>query len=367
MNAAWQLAKEGVEAHIFEKDDKLGGKLAQVIPWDRLPLAVWQAEIDRFMKTKNIHVHFNETITKNKFLELENEYDYVIVAVGTHEPRKIPFPGHERVIPALDFLKAAKSDKPPKIGKQVVIIGAGNVGCDVACEAYRLGAQEVTLVDIQKPLAFGKEKLAAEALGAKFVWPVQTKEVTEEGLIDAADKLYPAQTVIISIGDVPALNFLPDTVEVVNVGGGQWIKTDKAGWTTDPKVLAIGDVEKPGLATNALGRGKTAAHAIMCAIKGEPFKPFEKEVIDTKRLTPELYIPETCTCDNDEDQAKRCMSCGMCRDCHMCETICPTGAITRVKMDDEGGYAYQSDNDKCIACGFCADTCPCGVWVMQPY
>ncbi len=367
MNAAWQLAKEGVEAHIFEKDDKLGGKLAQVIPWDRLPLAVWQAEIDRFMKTRNIHVHFNETITKDKFLELENEYDYVIVAVGTHEPRKIPFPGHERVIPALDFLKAAKSDKPPKIGKQVVIIGAGNVGCDVACEAYRLGAQEVTLVDIQKPLAFGKEKLAAEALGAKFVWPVQTKEVTEEGLIDAADKLYPAQTVIISIGDVPALNFLPDTVEVVNVGGGQWIKTDKAGWTTDPKVLAIGDVEKPGLATNALGRGKTAAHAIMCAIKGEPFKPFEKEVIDTKRLTPELYMPENCTCDSDEDQAKRCMSCGMCRDCHMCETICPTGAITRVKMDDEGGYAYQSDNDKCIACGFCADTCPCGVWVMQPY
>ncbi len=367
MNAAWQLAKEGVEAHIFEKDDKLGGKLAQVIPWERLPLAVWQEEINRFLNTKNIHVHFNSAITKDKFLELEKEYDYVIVAVGTHEPRKIPFPGHERVIPALDFLKAAKSDNPPKVGKQVVIIGAGNVGYDVACEAYRLNADEVTLVDIQKPLAFGKEKEAAEALGAKFVWPVQTKEVTEEGLIDAADRLYPAQTVIISIGDVPALNFLPETVEVVKVGGGAWIKTDRAGWTSDPKVLAIGDVEKPGLATNALGRGKTAAHAIMCAIKGEEFHPFEKEVIDLKRLTPELYIPEACAMDNDEDQAKRCMSCGMCRDCHMCETICPTGAISRVKMDDQGGYAYQSDNDKCIACGFCADTCPCGVWVMQPY
>ena len=36
------------------------------------------------------------------------KFDYVIVAVGTHEPRRIPFPGHERVKPALDFLKEAK-------------------------------------------------------------------------------------------------------------------------------------------------------------------------------------------------------------------------------------------------------------------
>ncbi len=367
MNAAWQLAKAGVEAHIFEKDNKLGGKLAQVIPWERLPRAVWEAEISRFLSTPNINVHFNVTMTKDKFLELEKEFDYVIVAVGTHEPRKIPFPGHERVIPALDFLKQAKSDKPPKVGKQVVIIGAGNVGCDVACEAYRLGAQEVTLVDIQKPLAFGKERKAAEALGAKFKWPVQTKEVTEEGLIDAADELYPAQTVIISIGDVPALNFLPDTVEVVTVGGAAWIKTDKAARTSDPKVLAIGDVEKPGLATNALGRGKTAAHAILCDVKGEEFKPFEREVIPLERLTPEHYAPERCHAQQPEELAVRCMSCGTCRDCHMCETICPTGAISRVKMDDDMGYAYTSDDDKCIACGFCADTCPCGVWVMHSF
>ncbi len=63
----------------------------------------------------------------------------MVVAVGTHEPRKIPFPGSERVITALDFLKTTKTKKPMKVGKQVLIIGAGNVGCDVACEAYRTG------------------------------------------------------------------------------------------------------------------------------------------------------------------------------------------------------------------------------------
>ncbi|MDH4319540.1 MAG: FAD-dependent oxidoreductase, partial [Desulfobulbaceae bacterium] len=264
MNAAWQLALHGIEAHIFERDGKLGGKLAQVIPWDRLPKATWDAEIARFMKMDNIEIHFNTPVTKEKFAELKKDYEYVIIAVGTHEPRKIPFPGHERVIPALDFLRSAKSDNPMKVGKQVVIIGAGNVGCDVACDAYRLGAEQVTLIDIQKPLAFGKEKAAAEKFGALFRWPLKTKQVTEEGLITSDDELIPAQTVIISIGDIPALQFMPDTVETLKVGGACWIKTDEAGLTSDPQVFAVGDVERPGLATNALGGGKVAADAIIC-------------------------------------------------------------------------------------------------------
>ncbi len=365
MNAAWQLAKAGVEAHIFEKGDILGGKLAQVIPWERLPKAIWDSEIDRFLSVANIKVNFGVNMTREKFAELKNEYDHVIVAVGTHQPRTIPFPGHEQVIPALDFLKAAKSDNPPEIGRQVVIIGAGNVGCDVACEAYRIGAEEVTLVDIQKPLAFGKEKTAAEALGATFKWPVQTKEVTDKGLIDAAGHLIPAQTVIISIGDVPALKFLPDSVEVITVGGAGWIKCDPTGLTSDDKISAVGDVERPGLATNALGAGKNTADALVARFKGEDFTPFTKEVISQCDLTHAHYIPEAAA-DKPEQEAERCLSCGTCRDCHLCETICPTQAISRENLPDDS-YRYVSDDDKCIACGFCADTCPCGIWVLQPF
>ena len=164
----------------------------------------------------------------------------------------------------------------------MVVIGAGNVGCDVACEAYRLGAEKVTLVDIQKPLAFGKEKAAAEALGAQFRWPVLTREVTDEGLVTNAGELIPAQTVIISIGDVPALSFLPESVETVTVGGAAWISTDKAHVTSDSKVLAVGDVERPGLATHALGAGKTAAEFIIAKSQGQEWKPFDKQVIPQK-------------------------------------------------------------------------------------
>jgi NADPH-dependent glutamate synthase beta subunit-like oxidoreductase/NAD-dependent dihydropyrimidine dehydrogenase PreA subunit len=365
MNAAWQLAKAGVEAHIFEKGDQLGGKLAQVIPWERLPKAIWDSEIDRFMSVPNIKVNFGVNMTKEKFAKLKKDYDHVIVAVGTHQPRTIPFPGHERVISALDFLKEAKSDKPPRIGKQVVIIGAGNVGCDVACEAYRIGADEVVLVDIQKPLAFGKEKEAAEALGATFKWPVQTKEVTEEGLVDAAGHVIPAQTVIISIGDVPALKFLPDTVEVITVGGAGWVKCDASGLTTDDKISAVGDVERPGLATNALGAGKNTADALVAKFKGEDYTPFAKDVVAQCDLTHAHYEPLPMA-ESPEQEADRCLSCGTCRDCHLCETICPTQATTRGKLPDDS-YRYVSDDDKCIACGFCADTCPCGIWVIQPF
>ncbi len=374
MNTAWQLALAGVEAHIYEKDNKIGGKLAQVVPWERLSQAIWDSEIKRFLETPNIHVHLNIDMDKESFKKLQDEFDYVIVAVGTHKPRKIQFPGSEKVLTALDFLKSAKNDAKTKVGKEVVVIGAGNVGCDVACEAYRLGAEKVTLIDIQKPLAFGAEKEAAENLGATFRWPVVTKEVTDQGLIMDDGVLLPAQTVIISIGDVPALPFLPGSVETVTVGGASWIKVDKAHVTSDPKVLAIGDVERPGLATNALGAGKTAAEFILSNIKNIPWQPFAKEVIPQQALTITHYVPEDSG-GTEQSQADRCLSCASCRDCHLCETICPTGAITRREIKPEAlagsglkvDYEYVSDDKKCIACGFCADTCPCGIWAMNTY
>ena len=370
MAVAWQLALNGVEAHIFERDTRLGGKLAQTIPWERLSQAVWDVEIERFLKTKNLHVNLGVQMSRDKVEELKKEFDYVVVAVGTHEPRTLSFPGHERVIPALEYLKAAKSDAPMATGKQVVVIGAGNVGCDVAAEAYRLGAEQVVLVDIQKPLAFGKERTAAEALGATFKWPFMTREVIPDGIIGADGTMITAQTVIISIGDVPSLPFLPESVDVVKVGGTSWIKTDAAGRTSDEKILAVGDVERPGLATNALGAGKRTAEFLLATFKGQPWVPFKQRLITYENLTLAHYDPVTDRGATEDQQTARCLSCGSCRDCHLCETMCPTGAISRRAITpgpDGVDYEYISDDDKCIACGFCADTCPCGIWVLRPF
>ncbi|CAK8712612.1 MAG: hypothetical protein CDV28_1092 [Candidatus Electronema aureum] len=92
--------------------DQLGGKLAQTIPWERLAKAVWEMEVQRFLKQELIKVQLRVSMTQEKMEQL----------FGRVQPKIIPFTGHERVIPALDYLKAAKSEHPMATGKQVVIL-----------------------------------------------------------------------------------------------------------------------------------------------------------------------------------------------------------------------------------------------------
>ena len=64
-----------------------------------------------------------------------------------------------------------------------------------------------------------------------------------------------------------------------------------------------------------------------------------------------------------EQETERCLSCGFCRDCEFCKDVCPELAISRISKED-GAFEYVSDPQKCIGCGICAGTCPCGIWTM---
>ena len=130
---------------------------------------------------------------------LHAKFDAIVIAVGAQKPRMIPIPGYERAVAALDFLRESRLDQA-KVGKNVVIIGAGNVGCDAAAEAFRLGAESVTLIDIQPPASFGVERRHAEAAGAKFRWPCFTKVITERAVELKDGEALPADTVIMAVG-----------------------------------------------------------------------------------------------------------------------------------------------------------------------
>jgi Fe-S-cluster-containing hydrogenase component 2 len=43
---------------------------------------------------------------------------------------------------------------------------------------------------------------------------------------------------------------------------------------------------------------------------------------------------------------------------------CPENAISRNQKQDNGGYEYVVDSNKCIGCGICAGICPSGIWAM---
>ena len=61
------------------------------------------------------------------------------------------------------------------------------------------------------------------------------------------------------------------------------------------------------------------------------------------------------------EEAKRCMSCGMCFECDNCVIFCPQDAVYKVKKDKHTmGRYVATDYDRCIGCHICADVCPTG-------
>jgi NADPH-dependent glutamate synthase beta subunit-like oxidoreductase/glutamate synthase domain-containing protein 3/Fe-S-cluster-containing hydrogenase component 2 len=359
LSVAWQLWMKGHEATIFEAREKLGGKITQTIPKDRIPDEVVEHELQRVTQAIT-RMHLDHPLTLEVFLRIQNSYDFIVIAAGAQKPRMLPVPGAERAITALDFLRQSKDGTLKKVEKTVVVIGAGNVGCDVACEAYRLGAESVTLIDIQEPASFGVERQHAEKAGAQFRWPYATGAVTKDGVELTTGEVLPADLVVVAVGDAPDLSFLPD--QIVRDRG--FIKVNNIFQTNDPRIFAIGDSVRLGLLTEAIGAGRQAAQAIDDITKGRYDTYDQLPPIDTVRVKLEYYDPRILFFDDPSSCAVQCASCGACRDCGLCEALCPQSAISRHALEGED-YEYIVDPDRCIGCGFCADACPCGIWMIH--
>lgn len=359
ISVAWQLRLSGHEAVIYDPAKTLGGKISAVIPETRIPKKVLDSELER-VKSVISHVTLEKKLTSEGMEKLVRDHDYVVVATGAQKPRILPVPGKEKMVASLDFLSRAKKNEINP-GKRVVIIGAGNVGCDVATEASRLGANDILLIDIQEPASFGKEREEAEKSGAKFRWPLFTKEITQEGVRLTTGELLPADTVVISIGDVPETDFLPKTVTIER----GYVKVNDYFQTTDKKIFAIGDIVKPGLLTDAIGAGRKAAQAICDLINGKPPELKPLSIIDKGRISLEYFDSRTTGFKGTEHCGSQCASCGSCRDCGICVAICPQAAISR-KQNEREKFEYVADPNRCIGCGFCEGACPCGIWTLTP-
>ncbi len=362
--AAWKLALEGVQVTIFETEPELGGKIYQCIPEERLPREILNAELDRF-KSLGVEIKTNSAVTTEKFAEIEKDFDAVVLTGGAHAPRMIPFPGYEDVIPGITFLKALNNQQPIDMnGKRVVIIGAGNVGMDIAVEAYNTGAKSVIAVDIQAPASFGKEQQMAAARGTQILYPKFT-----DRYVKAEKKIYfkdgsflDVDAVLISIGESPELDYLPE--DMAKDRG--YLKVDQWGRTNYKGLYAAGDVTAPGLITNALGAGRYTAEAVIADFDGATLADRNSTMVDYDRIRSEYYERDRQKAGEDGDtEALRCLSCGTCRDCSTCEESCFRGAITREETED-GGFQYVVNENQCIGCGFCAAVCPCGIWQMNP-
>ena len=358
LTAAWQLARLGHAVTVYEADAKMGGKMEQVIPRGRLPQEILSRELAR-IEAMGVEFKTNAAVDKKLFAKLRAENDAVVVATGGHEGRVIPWPGHERIVKGIDFLKAVNRGEKPKVGRKVVVIGCGNSGMDAAVGAYQMGAESVICIDVQRPAADEKEIAHVTELGGELLWPVSTKEVTEQGIITDKGDLLPCDTVIIAIGENPQLDFLPEDIALKR----GYLQADE-NYRIAPGIYTAGDTVKPGRLVDAIGAANEAAKAIDASLSGIEYKPEGKARIAKARLST-AYFKQCAACDLPEaaDDYQRCISCGTCRDCHMCQKSCPERAISRISSAD--GFEYVSDAQKCIGCGICAGVCPCGIWTME--
>ena len=362
LSAAWQLARLGHCVTVYDDAAQIGGKLAQVIPHSRISQDLLKAELQRI---ENIGIKFiiNCKVDADKFNEICDTSDAVLIAVGGHKARYFSWEGAEKLTFGIEFLKTINRGEKPHVGKNVVVIGGGNSGMDVATSAYEQGAESVVVVDVMKPAAFPKEIRRLENFGGKIIYPFVTKKITDEGIFSDDGKFIEADQVIVSIGESPVLDFLPDDPAIKKFR--DWLVAD-AEKKILPKVFAAGDVIKPGRLTDAIGDARLTALMINQFLLGEKITPLpQKKIVPSVNLSKKFF--EKCHhCDLPDPMHEhlRCVSCGTCRDCKICLNSCPEKAITRIQHND-GSWEYVSDESKCIGCGICAGVCPCGVWNLQ--
>ena len=229
--------------------------------------------------------------TPDALAYVESFNDAVVLAVGMGPDADVTYPGDELpgVWNSLPFIEALKTGSPPDVGHSVAVIGGGNTAIDVAREALRLGAGEVTLVyrrtRAEMP-AYEHEVEEALEEGMRIEWltvPLQfVGSATLEGVLcrrcrlgepDASgrrkpeempgtDFLLPVSTAVKAIGQRPRAELfalIPD----LELEAGRLKVDPETGQTTNPKYFSAGDATNGGATVVEAVRGaKIAAHGV---------------------------------------------------------------------------------------------------------
>lgn len=303
ITCAGELAKKGYEVTVFEALHKAGGVLSYGIPEFRLPKDLVAKEIDN-VKELGVKIETNVVVGRSITVDelLQDGYDAVFIGSGAGLPKFLRIPGENLlgVYSANEFLtrvnlmkgyKFPETPTPIKVGKNVAVVGAGNVAMDAARTAKRLGAENVYIVYRrgEDELPARKEEIhhAKEegiifrllnnpaAIVGKDGWVTGIEVVKQElGEPDASGRRSPVpvegsnyvidvDTVVIAIGQSPNPLIQQTTEGLETQKWGGIIVHEDTMETSKEYVYAGGDTVS-GAATVilAMGAGKKAAAAI---------------------------------------------------------------------------------------------------------
>ena len=147
LSCAGELARKGHAVTVFEKRDLAGGLSTYGIISLREPVEVALAEVAMIEQLGVAIVTGRELGSNLSLAELQKDFDIVVLSVGLGRSPQLGIPGEEHVLDGLVYVEGSKvAEVPLTIGKQVVVVGAGNTAIDCATIAKRLGAERVTIV-----------------------------------------------------------------------------------------------------------------------------------------------------------------------------------------------------------------------------
>ena len=394
LGAAYEIARQGHRATIFDGEQSLGGLLRTGIPDYRLPRAVLDAEVDALLEL-GIDTRLGVFLDGAALRDLHGSHDAVIVATGMQRMRGLEAPGVELegIEQGLGFLHRVNIEGREPVTGHVVVLGGGNTAMDCARTALRLGAERVTIAyrrgprempaiteeveqAIEEGVIFELLRQPVGFFGAGKVDGVILAAV-ELGEADDSGRRRPVVTdrttrlacdrVLLALGQSPDLRLLPSgwRLEGARIHEGE---------RALPVYVAGDLVTGDGTVTHAIGDGRRAATQALADLglgiavferpdrtSSVPFTDIRLDHFAAAAPAREIHVPaaerlasraEVSAGLADGLEAHRCFSCGHCTRCDTCLVYCPEGIIRREDLGYEVDYSY------CKGCGICVTECP---------
>jgi glutamate synthase (NADPH/NADH) small chain len=316
--AAQQLNRAGHWVTVYEKADRIGGLLRYGIPNFKLDKGV----LDRRLKQLSAEgirfvtkAHVGKTLPVE---DLQHEYDAILLAGGSEQPRDLPVPGRQLkgIHFAMEFLpqqnRRCEGDTVPDAlgilatGKHVVIIGGGDTGADCLGTSHRQKALSIHQFEImpmppqdraaQTPWPLWPMQLRVESSheeGGVRDWSIATQKFTsdEQGnvkqlhgiRVGPPPKFEPipgteftldADLVLLAMGFTgPVRNGMVEQFGVVLDPRGN-VATDDQYATSAPGVFAAGDMRRgQSLVVWAIAEGRKAAASVDTYLKNAHIQP----------------------------------------------------------------------------------------------
>ncbi len=361
MAAAYFLGRAGIPVTLFEKADKLGGIVRQVIPGFRISDEAIDKDAALIAKM-GADIRLNTPAPSLAQLKAQG-YTHIFYAVGAWKAGRLDIPGN--VAPVIGWLKDMKAGKKIPLG-HVAVAGGGNTAMDAARAALRAGAESSTLVyrRTRKYMPADAEELElAIADGVKFlelVAPVEQKDgklICEKmrlGEPDEKGRRKPeptgeyteiaCDTVISAVGEkVESEQFTSNGIQV-DAKGLPDFRTNIEG------VFAGGDAMRgPATVVEAIADAQWFANAVI----GEAYRysiPAKAKAARADAIAKKGVLCESAKCEGD-----RCLSCNVV--CQACADVCPNRANVVIALPD-GRHEILHVDRMCNECGNCAVFCP---------